>query len=254
MNPAGKVYFIGAGPGDPELITVKGLKVINKADLIVYAGSLVPGLLFEDCRADRIIDSSGLTLEQTHELMAEASTQGKITARVHTGDPSIFGTIEEQAALLHNQNIPFEIIPGVTAAFAAAARAKISFTLPGVNQSLIITRASGRTRVPPSQDLEKMAATGSSIAVYLSSALAGNVESKLLKGGLDPQTSVIIGWKVGWPDEMIIEARLENLAWTVKERNISGQAVFLILPGSKKGQRSKLYDPGFSHKFRESDS
>ncbi|MFP4083523.1 MAG: precorrin-4 C(11)-methyltransferase [Desulfonatronovibrio sp.] len=254
MNPAGKVYFIGAGPGDPELITVKGLNIIKQADLIIYAGSLVPGQLFENCEAERIIDSSGLTLEQTHALMTEACSQNWITARVHTGDPSIFGTIHEQAALLQKHNIPFEIIPGVTAAFAAAARAGVCFTLPGINQSLIITRAPGRTRVPPSQDLEKMAATGSSIAVYLSATLAESVESKLLKGGLDRQTSVIIGWKVGWPDEVIIKTSLEKLALTVKERNISGQAVFLILPGSKEGQRSKLYHPGFSHKFRQSDS
>ncbi|MFO7727213.1 MAG: precorrin-4 C(11)-methyltransferase [Desulfonatronovibrio sp.] len=251
MNPAGKIYFIGAGPGDPELITVKGLNLINRADLIIYAGSLVPRQLFSESGADRIIDSSGLTLEQTHKLMSEAYSQGQTAARVHTGDPSIFGTIQEQAALLQKEGIPFEIIPGVTASFAAAARAGISFTFPEVSQTLIITRASGRTRVPCAQSLKRLAASKSSMAIYLSATLAENVQSELLDGGLDPETLVIIGWKVGWADEKIIETDLANLPRTVKSRNISGQAVFLILPGKSHSTRSKLYDPDFSHGYRK---
>ncbi len=253
MSPSGKIYFIGAGPGDPELITVKGLNTINRADLIIYAGSLVPRQLFEQSRADKLIDSSSLTLEETHTLMSEACREGKLVSRVHTGDPSIFGTIHEQTALLEKDGIPFEIIPGVTAAFAAAARANISFTFPGVNQTLIITRASGRTKVPSSQELKRLAASRSSMAIYLSAAIAGSVQSDLMDGGLAGSTSVIIGWKVGWKDELIIKTDLASLARSVTDNNISGQAVFLILPEHEKTGRSKLYDPGFSHGFRRCD-
>jgi len=253
MKPSGKIYFIGAGPGDPELITVKGLNIINKADLIIYAGSLVPGQLFEHSGAKRIIDSSGLTLEQTHGLMSRAYFQGKLVARVHTGDPSIFGTIHEQALLLEEKAIPFEIIPGVTAAFAAAAKAKVSFTFPEMNQTLIITRASGRTKVPSSQNLKKLAASRSSIAVYLSAAMAGSVQSDLLEGGLEGNTRVIVGWKVGWKDELMIKTRLANLEQEVIDNSITGQAVFLVLPGKQGNKRSRLYDPDFSHGYRKND-
>lgn len=251
MNSTGKVIFVGAGPGDPELITVKGLKAVNQADMIIYAGSLVPQGLFEHSKARDIVDSSGLTLEQTHEMMVKAFGQGRSVVRVHTGDPSIFGTIHEQTSLLNKQGIPFEIIPGVTSAFAAAARANVSFTLPEVSQTLIITRSSGRTKVPQGQDLTRLASTGSSMAVYLSAGLAKEVQSDLLKGGLKEDTPVIIGWKVGWDEEEIIKTGLINLAQTVEERKIKGQAIFLILPHGDNEKRSKLYDPCFSHGFRK---
>lgn len=254
MNSTGKIIFVGAGPGDPELITVKGLKAINQADLIIYAGSLVPQKLFEHSKARDIVDSSGLTLEQTHEIMVKAFGQGRSAVRVHTGDPSIFGTIHEQTSLLSKQGIPFEIIPGVTSAFAAAARAKISFTLPEISQTLIITRSSGRTRVPQGQDLTRLASTGSSMAVYLSAGLARKVQADLVKGGLKQDTTVIIGWKVGWDGEEIIETSLINLAQTVEDRKIKGQAVFIILPNGDNETRSRLYDPSFSHGFRNNDT
>ncbi len=251
-NTPVRIFFVGAGPGDPELVTVKGLNIINRASLIVYTGSLVPEQLFEHSKAEEIIDSSGLTLEQTSTLLKNAYYQGRIAVRVHTGDPSVFGTIQEQVSLLAKEGIPFEIIPGVTAAFAAAARAGISFTLPEVSQTLIITRTSSRTKVPGSQNLRKLASTKSSLAVYLSSALAGSVQSDLLMGGLDADTLVIVGYKVGWEEEMIIHTRLAELENTVKHSNITGQAVFLVLPGRQQNMRSKLYDPDFSHGFRNS--
>ncbi len=251
MKRSGEIYFIGAGPGDPELITVKGLNIINRAGLIIYTGSLVSVQLFEQSKAEKIIDSSGLTLEQTHKLMIQAYLLGKLVARVHTGDPSLFGTIREQTSLLEKDGVPFKIIPGVTAAFAAAARAKVSFTIPETCQTLILTRASGRTKVPSSQQLKKLAASRSSLAVYLSATKAGSVQSDLLEGGMDHDTPVIIGWKVGWEDELIIKTDLANLSREVKANNIAGQAVFLILPGNRKNNRSRLYDPDFSHGFRK---
>lgn len=234
-------------------MTIKGQNIINRAHLIIFAGSLVPGELFRHCASEEIIDSSGLTLEQTHNLMSEACRGGKLVARVHTGDPSIFGTIHEQTALLKKDGIPFEIVPGVTAAFAAAARADISFTLPGVNQTLIITRAPGRTAVPSSQNLKKLAASRSSMAIYLSAAHAGSVQSELMDGGFEESTTVILGWKVGWKDELVVTTSLDRLARTVSEMGIKGQVVFLILPGPGDAPRSKLYDPGFSHGFRKND-
>ncbi|MFN2341893.1 MAG: precorrin-4 C(11)-methyltransferase [Desulfonatronovibrio sp.] len=254
MSYTGKVIFVGAGPGDPELITVKGLKAINQADLIIYAGSLVPQELFKQSKAKDVIDSSPLTLEQTHEMMVKAFGLGKSVVRVHTGDPSIFGTIHEQTSLLNKQGIPFEIIPGVTSAFAAAARANVSFTLPEVSQTLIITRSSGRTKVPQGQNLIRLASTGSSMAVYLSAGLAEKVQADLLEGGLKEDTKVIIGWKVGWDEEEIIETNLMDLAQTVENRKIKGQAVFLILPNGDNEKRSKLYDPCFSHGFRKNNT
>jgi precorrin-4/cobalt-precorrin-4 C11-methyltransferase len=253
MKTKGKVYFIGAGPGDPELMTIKGQNLVNRAELIIYAGSLVPRQLFQQSKALEIIDSSGLTLEQTHTLMTKACNKGKLVARVHTGDPSIFGTIHEQTALLKKDGIPFEIVPGVTAAFAAAARANISFTLPGVNQTLIITRAPGRTTVPSSQDLKKLAVSRSSMAIYLSAAHAQSVQSELMEGGLDGKTPVVLGWKVGWEDELVVTTSLDRLGRTVSEKKIKGQVVFLILPEAENSARSKLYDPGFSHGFRRCD-
>ncbi|RQD67522.1 MAG: precorrin-4 C(11)-methyltransferase [Desulfonatronovibrio sp. MSAO_Bac4] len=254
MSSTEKVIFVGAGPGDPELITVKGLKAINQADLIIYAGSLVPPELFEHSKARDVIDSSNLTLEQTNEMMVKAFGQGRSVVRVHTGDPSIFGTIHEQTRLLSKQGIPFEIIPGVTSAFAAAARANISFTLPEVSQTLIITRSSGRTKVPQDQSLTRLASTGSSMAVYLSAGLAKKVQADLLEGGMKEDTKVIIGWKIGWDGEEIIETNLKDLAQTVENRKIKGQAVFLILPSGDNEKRSKLYDPCFSHGFRKNDT
>ena len=252
MNNKGKIYFVGAGPGDPELITVKGLRIIEQADLIIYACSLVPASIFEKSRAETIIDSSGLTLEENHALMVSAYAQEKLVARLHTGDPSIFGTIHEQMELLQNAGIPFEIIPGVTAAFAAAASAKISFTLPEVCQTLIITRSPGRTRVPESQELSRLGATRSSMAVYLSAQMAEDVEKSLLESGLEKNTPVIIGWKVGWKDELVIQTSLASLSRTIRKNKIKGQAVFLILPERENAPRSRLYDPGFTHGFRGS--
>lgn len=248
-----KIFFIGAGPGDPDLITVKGLNIINAADIIIYAGSLVPYRLFENSRAAKILDSSGLTLEQTHETMTAAWKKGLTVARVHTGDPSLFGTIAEQTRLLEQEGIPFEIIPGVTSAFAAAANAGISFTLPGINQTLIISRASGRTKVPEEQSLEQLAASRSSMAIYLSAGLAEEVKTQLMQAGLEPQTRVVIGWKTGWPEEQLIHTTLKDLTHVVQERGITSQAVFLILPDQEKSSRSSLYHPDFSHGFRKGE-
>lgn len=252
----GMVYFIGAGPGDPELITVKGKRLIEEADLVLYAGSLVPVALVACAKqAATVLDSSSMTLEETHNAIREAAFSGKTVARVHTGDPSLYGAVREQAVLLEHDGIPYTVIPGVTAAFAAVAAAKLSFTVPEVAQSFAITRMEGRTPVPPGQSVREMAAHGGSLAVYLSAPEAVNLQKELLQAGLSPETLVIAAYRVGWPEEKIVRTTVGNVAAAVKEHGLLRQTVFLVLPGEGRDAgetaRSRLYAGEFSHMFRQ---
>ncbi len=262
MNPsehgqslAPKVYFIGAGPGDPELITVKGQRIIKAAHLVLFTGSLVPQEVVKAAnpRAE-IIDSSSLTLEETNELLVRTVQAQKIAARVHTGDPALFGAVREQALLLEQAGIPYEIIPGVTAAFAAAARAGVAFTVPGGTQSLILTRMKGRTPVPSQEAIRCLAAHGSSLAVYLSADNHAELEKELLQAGLSPETPIVIGSKVGHPEEKIFHTSLKHLSQTARQHGLTRQTVFLVLPGGSQPQeRSRLYHPEFSHGYRRGE-
>ncbi len=250
-----KVYFIGAGPGDPELITVKGQKIIKAAHLVLFTGSLVPKEVVgaADPRAE-IIDSSNLTLEETNELLVRTVQAKKIAARVHTGDPALFGAVQEQALLLEQAGIAYEIIPGVTAAFAAAAKAGVSFTIPEGTQSLILTRMKGRTPVPSQEAISHLAAHGSSLAVYLSADKHAELEKELLHAGLSPETPIVIGSKVGHPEEKIFHTSLKYLSQTARKRGLTRQTVFLILPGGNQlKERSRLYHPEFSHGWRRGE-
>lgn len=253
MNISPQVYFIGAGPGDPDLITVRGRDLVAQADLVLYAGSLVPAEVVGCARSGAVVaDSAGMSLEQTHALMLETARKGGIVARVHTGDPSLFGSVREQIALLDRDGVPWTIIPGVTAAFAAAARAGVSFTVPETTQSLIITRLHGRTPVPESERLSELARHGSSVAVYLSADKAGDLASQLRQAGSPENTVIVIGHKVGHPGEKIIRTTLSELEESVRAENITRQAVFLVLPGETAPQiQSRLYDASFGHGFRE---
>lgn len=254
----GMVSFIGAGPGDPELITVKGRRLIQEADLVLYAGSLVPAALVSCAKnGARVMDSSPMTLEETHEAMRETVFAGGNVARVHTGDPALYGAVREQALLLERDNIAYRIIPGVTAAFAAAAAARVSLTVPETVQSFAITRAAGRTNVPTAQSVREFARHGGSLAVYLSAADAGAVQTAILEGGVAPGTSVLAAHRVGWPDERLVWTTAENLVETVAREGFARQTVFLVLPGETGGKegapRSRLYDGGFAHGFRDKD-
>ena len=248
----GKVWFIGAGPGDPELITVKGARLIASADLVLYAGSLVPREVVAGARPGaRVEDSSPLTLEQTHALLRETAQAGGLAARVHTGDPSLYGAVHEQAALLDRDGIPWEIAPGVTAAFAAAAGAGASFTAPGGSQSLIITRTGKNTGMPGEQGLRGFAAHGCALALYLAAGDAQAAQDELLAGGLDRATRVVLGHKVGWPGGSVQETTLDRMAAATREAGITRQAVYLVLPGAPgNGARSRLYHPEHGHLFR----
>jgi len=248
-----QVYFIGAGPGDPELITIKGQRCIKEADLVLYAGSLVPKEVVACAKKDaKIVDSSPMTLEETHAMILETVRSGGTVARVHTGDPSLYGAIKEQMILLDRNDISYEIIPGVTVAFAAAAAAKVSFTLPEKAQTLILTRLAGRTPVPDGERLRDLARHNTSMAVYLSSSDPDGVVKELMAGGYAGETPVVLAYRVGWPDELLVTTRLSALAEVVKETDIHKQAVFLVLPGQKDDPVfSRLYSPEFSHGFRK---
>ncbi len=252
MDVKNRVYFIGAGPGDPELITVKGQRLIQQADLVLYAGSLVPRAIVD--KADpkaRVIDSSDLTLQKTHALIQKTVKDQGLVARVHTGDPSLYGAIKEQMILLERDGIPYEVIPGVTAACATAAAAGVSFTLPEKTQTLILTRAEGRTAVPDSERLESLGRHGCSLAIYLSASRTKDIVNQLNAAGYDQNTPVIVGYQVGWTGERIIPTRLFELEDCIQKEQITRQAVFLILPGQdEEPVFSKLYSAEFEHSFR----
>jgi precorrin-4 C11-methyltransferase len=253
MKTQGKVIFVGAGPGAPDLITLRGQEAIAAADLIVYAGSLVPREVLTWAKPTaRIVDSAPLTLDHIHRLMVEAVHNGHVVARVHTGDPALYGTLGEQTQLLDAEHIPWEVVPGVSAAFAAAAAAKVSFTHPGGPQTLILTRLPGRTPMPESEDLATLARSHASLAVYLSAPKAPELAQALRAAGLAPETPIIIAIQVGHPTERIIRTTLAHLE--ADARALTRQALFLVLPHPKTPRTSCLYHPDFSHGFRRAQS
>lgn len=250
------VHFIGAGPGDPELVTVKGQRLISEADLVLYAGSLVPRAVVACAKSGaRVEDSAPLNLEQTHALMMEAVRAGGTVARVHTGDPALYGAIREQMALLDRDGVTYAVVPGVTAGFAAAAAATRSYTVPEVTQTLIFTRIAGRTPVPESEQLRKLASHGSAMCIYLSAGDPETLQAELLAGGLTPSTLIVEAYRVGWPEEKIVGTNLGDLAKTARENDFTRQTVFLVLPGQGVddfGQaKSLLYDESFQHMYRD---
>ncbi len=250
------VHFIGAGPGDPELVTVKGARILGEADLVIYAGSLVDReLVRRFAPAAEVHDSSSLTLEETTGLIAEAVISDKSVVRLHTGDPSLYGAIQEQMAELDRLGIEYAIVPGVTSAFAAAASLKQELTLPEVSQTLVFTRLEGRTPVPERESLKEIAKTGATLAIYLSVSMIGKVVEDLLQGAYTSQTPVAVVSRASWPDERIIRGTLADIAALVTEAGIDRQAVILVgdvLNARTIGLKAKslLYDREFSHGCR----
>lgn len=251
------VHFIGAGPGDPELITVKGSRLLGEADLVVYAGSLVDReLVRSHAPRAEVYDSSSMTLEETTAAIAEGVTAGKQVVRLHTGDPSIYGAIQEQMAELDRLGITYEVIPGVTSAFAAAAALRQELTLPEVSQTVIITRLAGRTPVPERESLAEIARIGATLVIYLSVSLVERVIEELLQGAYTPETPAAVVCRASWPDELIIEGTLADIADRVLAAGIDKQAVILVgdvLKARQEGLKAKslLYDREFSHGCRK---
>jgi len=247
-----RVHFVGAGPGDPDLLTVKAQRLIRQADLIVYAGSLVPASMLNQAKPKaRIHDSAGLTLAQTHALMRDAALAGQDVVRLHTGDPGLYGAVQEQTRLLEAEGIAYAVVPGVTAAMAAAAAARVSLTIPETRQTLILTRVGGRTPVPPAERLAALAAHQTALAIYLSGASHHDMARELLAGGYPPDTTIIVAHAVGWPTEHLQRISLDNLASMQANTAWSRQTVFLVLPGRDTATSSRLYAEDFSHGFRK---
>lgn len=251
----GEVIFVGAGPGDPELITLKGSRALERADRVIYAGSLVNPELLGMCRPGTPChDSAHLTLEEVIALMIEGTKNGETIVRLHTGDPSMYGAIKEQFEHLDKQEILYSVIPGVSSVFAAAAAVKREFTLPDISQTLILTRLAGRTPVPEREALAKLAQHQASMAIFLSVQDMGSVVKELLEGGYPASTPIAVIAKASWPDEEVLMGTLETIVEKVKAAGIRKQAQILVgdfLDPAKGYARSKLYDPTFTHEYRQ---
>ncbi|WP_206810286.1 precorrin-4 C(11)-methyltransferase [Paradesulfitobacterium ferrireducens] len=248
----GEVIFVGAGPGDPELITLKGMRALGRADRVIYAGSLVNPALLQHCRPNTPAhDSANLTLEDVIKLMREGVVQGETVVRLHTGDPSVYGAIQEQMDALAELSIPYSVIPGVSSVFAAAAALKREFTLPDVSQTLILTRMAGRTPVPDKEDLSALAQHRASMAIFLSVQDMGQVVRELLQG-YEPTTPIAVVYKASWPEEQVIMGTLANIVAKVRTAGIRKTAQILVGDFlNTEYARSKLYDPQFTHEFRQ---
>lgn len=252
-----KVYFIGAGPGDPELLTLKGLRLLTEADIVIYAGSLVnPEILASAKPGAEILDSAGMSLNEVSAVYLRAKPEPGIIARLHTGDPSLYGAIQEQMDFCRRENIPFEVVPGVSSFSAAAAALEQELTLPGVTQTVVITRAAGRTPVPEKEDLALLARPRPTMVLFLSIDKIGEAAGKLA-ASYPAGTPAAVVYRASWPDQRIIRGTLEDIAGKVREAGIGRQA--LVFVGEALGawndpgiyEASRLYDPSFSHGFRK---
>jgi precorrin-4/cobalt-precorrin-4 C11-methyltransferase len=248
-----QVYFIGAGPGDPDLLTVKARRIIETADVIIYADSLInPDICaFADNKAE-IHRSSALTLEETNSIISKAVKEGKTVARLQTGDPSIYGALHEQMTLLEEQDIEYEVIPGVSSLFASAAALKAELTVPGRTQTVIVTRMEGNTPVPAQENLRSLAAHKATMAVFLSISLVDKVATELMAGGYPAETPAAVVYRATWKDEKIVRTTLCNLVDSIHRAGIKRQALIFVgeFLEAGTGARSKLYHANFKHGYR----
>jgi precorrin-4/cobalt-precorrin-4 C11-methyltransferase len=251
------IYFAGAGPGAPDLITLRGKNLLEKADQIIYAGSLVNPALLNWAKPECVLyDSSSMTLEEVMERFITGEGNRWLTLRLHTGDPGIYGAVREQMDRLKVLGFDYEVVPGVSSLNAAAAVLKAEYTLPGVSQTLIVTRAEGRTGVPEGEGLASLASHRASLAVFLSAGLLDTLQRELLRGGYAPETQAAIVYKATWPDEVIIRCALGDIAAAGRDAGIDKTALVLVGDFLRSGvlsgyERSKLYDPAFTHSFRQ---
>ncbi|MFT4144193.1 MAG: precorrin-4 C(11)-methyltransferase [Mobilitalea sp.] len=247
------IYFVGAGSGAVDLITVRGMRLLEKAEVIIYAGSLVNPELLQYAKSDcEIHNSARLTLEEVINVMKQAEQEGKNTVRLHTGDPSIYGAIREQMDILEELGINYESCPGVSACFGAAAALNLEYTLPGISQSLIITRMEGKTSVPEKESIESFAAHGASMAIYLSTGMLEELADRLVKGGYSCNTPAAIVYKATWPEEETYICTIETLPETAKAHHITKTALILVgdVLRPKAYDKSRLYAPDFETEFR----
>ena len=249
-----KVYFIGAGPGDPELITIKGRKLLDNADVVIYAGSLVNPALFDGLKAE-IYNSASMTLEETTEAIKKSVESGKTVARLHTGDTSFYSAISEQIERLRKLNIEYEVIPGVSSAMAGAAVLGQELTIPEISQTVIFTRMEGRTPVPETEKLSELAKHKATMVIFLSVGMVEKVKDELLEG-YPEDTPVVVIEKASWPEQRILKGILKDIVEMVKDAGIKKTALIyigksLMASESSLGKESKLYNKDFKHEYRK---
>ena len=251
----GKVWFIGAGPGAPDLLTIRGARLIGRADVVIWARSLVSeGILEHASPGAEIVESTTIPLEGVRAIYERAVAENLRIARVHSGDPSIYGAVIEQIELCEELGLEWEIVPGVSSLGAAAAAIGRELTVPEISQSVILTRKASRTPMPEGEKVRSFASHGTTMAIFLSAARPRALQRELLEGGYPPDTPCAVVYKASWPDEQVIECPLEELAGRIREAGFTRQALILVGPGlGAGGTRSHLYSPRFSHMFRKKE-
>ncbi len=252
-----RVFFVGAGPGATDLITIRGARLLRHADVVIFAGSLVDRKLVNLYATQaHVYDSAGMTLPEVITVMVDAVAAGRNVVRLHTGDPSIYGAIQEQMEALDQMGIEYQVVPGVTSAFAAAAALKQELTLPELSQTVIFTRIEGRTPVPEREQLSAIARLGATMVIYLSVGMVEKVVDQLLQGAYTAETAAAVVCRASWDDELIIRCALSDLAEEVRRAGIDRQALIIVgdvLAARRDGLKAKslLYDGGFTHGFRD---
>ena len=248
-----QVHIVGAGPGDPELITRKGYRLVQEADVVIYAGSLVNPAILEACKEGcEIHNSASMSLDDVLAVTKASVAEGKTVVRLHTGDPAIYGAIQEQMDALKEMGITYDVTPGVSSFLATAAALQQEYTLPNVTQTVIITRMEGRTPMPEKEKLSMLASHGATMCIFLSVQMIDKVAAELIEGGYDKTTPVAIVVKAAWPDERIIRGTLETIADVVAEEGVIRQAMIVVSRVLDTDyELSKLYDKGFAHMYRD---
>lgn len=247
-----KVYFVGCGPGDPDLITVKAKKLIQKADVVVYSGSLIPPEVVGLCKKAKLYDAAKLVREEIFKILRDNALKGRLVVRLHDGDPSIYGAIREQTDNLKREGIEFDIVPGVTSFLASAAALGCELTLPGVTQTIIITRAESRTKVPTREKISELARHKATMIFYLSVHLISNIVQEAVKGGYPKSTPVAAVYRAGWKDEKVVRGTLKDIEAKIRDEKITRTAIIIIgdVVNPKHYEYSRLYDKTFTHGYR----
>lgn len=247
------IRFVGAGPGAPDLLTLRGAELLARADCVIYAGSLVnPALLGLTKPGCALFNSAEMTLEQVIAQIEAQEALHHETVRLHTGDPSLYGAIREQMDALDARGIPYDVAPGVSSLSGAAAALQVEYTIPGVNQTVIVTRMAGRTPVPAGQDIASLAAHGAAMVIFLSAGMLDALQAELLRGAYAEETPAALVYKATWPEERLLRCRLGDLAAVGREAGVRRTALVLVGDFLRQaGERSRLYDPAFSTGYRE---
>ncbi len=249
-----RVYFVGCGPGDPDLITVKAKRLIQKADTLVYSGSLIPDQIIQMAKRAELHNAAGLVREEIFDILYKSAKSSKLTVRLHDGDPSIYGAIKEQIDALREKNIESVVVPGVTAFLAAAAALNTQLTLPGITQTIILTRAESRTKVPKRESISTLATHGATLVFYLSIHLISKLVKEAIAGGYKETTPVAVVYRASWEDQKIVVGTLCDITSKVKHQGITKTAIVIIgdVIDPKHYEYSRLYDKDFSHGYRRS--